>query len=188
MRHSDRILSTFLPYYQWRTQHEVHVGAPSGVALASLLYAPLDTGLAKHLVTLRGMRHADCLRQFFLENGFTLLEELPGEHLLVGLISRPWRCTGEIVRVDTMDQWLCCSTPRHARIISFFGVESTGRAESRLVTETRVFVEDPSARRRFEFYWLAVRPFSDFVRRAWLREAKKVAEREVLTASKLPSV
>jgi hypothetical protein len=45
-----------------------------------------------------------------------------------------------------------------------------------LSTETRVWLTDAQARRRFRAYWLVVRPFSGLVRRSWLRAAKRRAE------------
>jgi hypothetical protein len=45
-----------------------------------------------------------------------------------------------------------------------------------LTTETRVWAADPSSRRRFRLYWLAIRPFSGLIRRLWLREIKRTAE------------
>jgi hypothetical protein len=49
--------------------------------------------------------------------------------------------------------------------------------DGRLTTETRVWLTDARARRRFRAYWLVVRPLSGLVRRSWLRAAKKLAER-----------
>ena len=48
---------------------------------------------------------------------------------------------------------------------------------ARLETETRIFLTDSAARRRFAPYWLVVRPFSGLIRRRWLRAAKRRAER-----------
>ena len=45
-----------------------------------------------------------------------------------------------------------------------------------LSTETRVWAAHLSARRRFRFYWLAIRPFSGLIRRVWLRAIKRRAE------------
>jgi hypothetical protein len=47
---------------------------------------------------------------------------------------------------------------------------------ARLETETRVFLTDAAARRRFDAYWIVVRPFSGLIRRRWLRAAKHRAE------------
>lgn len=47
---------------------------------------------------------------------------------------------------------------------------------ARLETETRIYLTDASARRRFGAYWLVIRPFSGLTRRGWLRAAKKRAE------------
>ena len=48
---------------------------------------------------------------------------------------------------------------------------------SRLSTETRVYANTDSARRRFAVYWRIIRPGSDIIRRMWLRAIKERAER-----------
>ena len=62
-----------------------------------------------------------------------------------------------------------------------FPISASGEAPiscgARLETETRVFLTDAAARRRFGAYWLVVRPFSGLTRRLWLRAAKRRAER-----------
>jgi len=51
------------------------------------------------------------------------------------------------------------------------------RAEGgELSTETRIWLTDAAARRRFRAYGIVVRPFSGLVRRSWLRAAKRRAE------------
>jgi hypothetical protein len=45
-----------------------------------------------------------------------------------------------------------------------------------LETETRIYLTDAAARRRFGAYWLMIRPFSGLIRRLWLRAAKRRAE------------
>ena len=47
---------------------------------------------------------------------------------------------------------------------------------SRMETETRIFLTDVAARRRFAAYWLVVRPFSGLLRRSWLQAARRRAE------------
>lgn len=51
-----------------------------------------------------------------------------------------------------------------------------GFREGVLSTETRVWLTDARARRRFRAYWLVVRPFSGLVRRSWLAAARRRAE------------
>lgn len=47
---------------------------------------------------------------------------------------------------------------------------------SNIATETRVFANSDSARRRFAIYWRIIHPGSDIIRRMWLRAIKRRAE------------
>ncbi|MDQ6893855.1 MAG: hypothetical protein M3167_14380 [Acidobacteriota bacterium] len=50
-----------------------------------------------------------------------------------------------------------------------FLVRPDGRGGSLLSTETRVFANSPSARRKFAAYWRVIYPGSALIRRMWLR-------------------
>ena len=60
-----------------------------------------------------------------------------------------------------------------------FLVTSDERGGSIVSTETRVYVNDPSALRRFAVYWRVIHPGSDIIRRMWLRAIKRRAEGKV---------
>jgi hypothetical protein len=47
-----------------------------------------------------------------------------------------------------------------------------------VITETQVDAADETARWRFRGYWLVVGPFSCLIRRRWLRQIARAAERE----------
>ncbi|MEP6858175.1 MAG: hypothetical protein ABI994_07300, partial [Gemmatimonadales bacterium] len=58
-----------------------------------------------------------------------------------------------------------------------FLVTPDGRNGSLVSTETRVFANSPSARRRFARYWRLIYPGSALIRRMWLRAVKRRATR-----------
>jgi len=60
-----------------------------------------------------------------------------------------------------------------------FLVTSDERGGSIVSTETRVYVNDPSALRRFAVYWRVIHPGSDIIRRMWLRAIKRRAEGKI---------
>jgi hypothetical protein len=66
-------------------------------------------------------------------------------------------------------------TPGFALAAMNFRVTPIGPDASLVSTETRVFANDPTARRRFARYWLLIYPGSAFIRRMWLRAVKRRA-------------
>ena len=56
-----------------------------------------------------------------------------------------------------------------------FVVASDGGGGSVVSTETRVFANSPSARRRFAAYWRVIYPGSAIIRRMWLRAIQRRA-------------
>ncbi|HEV7517478.1 MAG TPA: hypothetical protein VGR07_14350 [Thermoanaerobaculia bacterium] len=66
--------------------------------------------------------------------------------------------------------------PGYAKAAINFRVEDDGNGWSRLVTETRVYATDASARRRFATYWRIIVPGSALIRRMWLAAVRDRAE------------
>jgi hypothetical protein len=154
-----------LPEYHHRERHSIAVGAPAGRALAAAREVQLaDLPVVRGLVRLRGMRPQagslwDAMR------GTSFRER--GDDTLVA-VGRPWQVRGGMREVDDFDAFVEPGYAKMAVDLRF--------ADGHLVTETRVFLTSPEARRRFRAYWLLIRPFSGLTRRLWLRAAKRRAE------------
>ena len=89
------------------------------------------------------------------------------------LIGRPWTPGGGL---RPGEDFVRFNEPGYAKMAMDLRALPDGEG-ARLETETRVFLTDAAARRRFAAYWLVVRPFSGLIRRRWLRAAKQRAER-----------
>jgi hypothetical protein len=154
-----RALDEFLPAYEFSERHSIEIGAPPeriDEALRAVTLA--DSPLTLALFRLRGMRRQ--AREPFLagmERMGDVLEDAPGEGIVLGLAGQFWRLRGG-ERDD-------------CKAVLDFRVQG-----SRLSTETRVQVSDAAARRKFARYWLVVRPFSGLTRRLILRAVKRRAE------------
>jgi hypothetical protein len=109
-----------------------------------------------------------------LRNGFVLLGERPGEELLIGVVGRFWRPSGDIVRL-TADEVRAFDRPGYAIGTWDFTLADDGDA-IRLATETRVRCTDEASRRSFRRYWTVVGPFSALIRREMLRSIRNAAE------------
>jgi hypothetical protein len=162
-------ISDALPVYHHGERHTIHVEATPERALAAARETTLaELPLVRVLSRLRGLRpgRGEIWNQF-LRAGFQPF----GADTLV-LVGRPWTRRGERRRVD---DFLAFAEPGWAKMALDVRALPEGRG-ARLETETRVYLTDRAARRRFAAYWLVVRPFSGLTRRSWLRAAKRRAE------------
>lgn len=163
-------LADALPVYHHSERHSVHVAATPSKALAAARATSLaDVPLVRALFRLRGLRAAPDgpLWDAMVAEGFQ-----PFRDDTLVLVGKPWSPRGRLRRVD---DFVAFSEPGWAKMALDLSAVAE-RDGARLETETRVFLTDRAARRRFAAYWLVVRPFSGLVRRRWLRAAKRRAE------------
>ena len=96
----------------------------------------------------------------------------------MGILGQFWKLSGgEFPRVVSAEEFLAFDRPDCAKAVLNFHIAMAGDGGARVSTETRVHVSDPSARRRFAFYWRAIYPGSALIRKMWLRAIKRRAER-----------
>jgi len=163
-------LTDALPVYHHQERHAIHVSATPERALAAAREARLeDVPLVKMLFKLRGLRAAPRgpLWDSLLAQGF----QTHGADTLV-LVGKPWSPRGSLRKVD---DFVAFAEPGYAKMAMDLRAVPDGDG-ARLETETRIYLTDASARRRFGAYWLVIRPFSGLVRRGWLKAAKRRAE------------
>ncbi|WP_369137927.1 hypothetical protein [Modestobacter versicolor] len=179
-------LDELLPHPDVTERHErlVHA-APRAVEAAfrelTLRDVPAVALLAAvrslpRLVTGAGRAAADRpLLDHALAAGFTVLHEVPGEEVVLGLVGRFWRPTGGVLRPRGRDWFLDFAEPGYAK----GAMSITLTAEdggTRVVTETWVRSTDAGARQAFARYWTVVSPFSGLIRRLLLRAVAARAE------------
>jgi len=163
-------LADALPVYHHHERHTIRVSATPERALAAARAARLeDVPVVSLLFKLRGLRAAarGPLWDALLAQGFQPL----GEDTLV-LVGKPWSPKGGTRRVD---DFVTFAEPGYAKMAMDLRAVPDGDG-ARLETETRIYLTDASARRRFGAYWLVIRPFSGLTRRGWLKAAKRRAE------------
>jgi hypothetical protein len=159
-----------LPVYHHHERHAIRVAATPARALAAARETRLDdVPLVRLLFRLRGLHAAPAgpVWDALLAEGFQPFDE--DTFVLVG---RPWSPRGSLRRVD---DFVGFAEPGYAKMALDLRSAPDGDG-ARLETETRVYLTDVHARRRFRAYWLVVRPFSALVRRSWLKAAKRRAE------------
>jgi len=177
------LLDRFLPEYDVHERHTVAIEAtPEAVMSALRGLRPRDLPLTVALMGLRSLPafvlRRERLLSFkapvidqFLEAGFVLLADEPGE-LVLGSVGRFWTLDGAIRRVPR-GEFAAFDEPGYAKgAINFRADGST------LSTETRVQATDDRARQGFSRYWRLISAGSSAIRLEWLRAIRRRAERD----------
>lgn len=169
------LIDDWLPEYDVGERHDivVPVGPERALELARNAPAASD-GIVRALVTARGMIARDqTIEGFFAAHRFVVLAETPTEWV-VGAVGAVWRPRGGLVPLADPDAWRAAEPCGTIKAAADFRAEPIPGG-SRLTTETRVKAMDDRARRLFRAYWIAVGPFSAFIRRRWLRGIQAAA-------------
>jgi hypothetical protein len=188
------LLDEYLPEFDVRTSYATRIVASPARVYASLWTANFDHwGVTRALYAVRTLasfpaRPLETWRRFrdelfrqrftldgMLSEGFALLEERPGEELVLGTVGRFWRARGELCTVSPV-RFRAPAPSGTAKAAWNFevGLRADGAAE--LKTETRVLCADVATRRHFRAYWMLIRPFSGLIRREMLAAVRSTAE------------
>jgi hypothetical protein len=117
------------------------------------------------------------LLEQFLDLGFVLLVDVPGEELAAGVIGQMWRRGGRTVIPSDGEAFVAFAEPGFVKVALTFRFIDQADGTTLAETETRVAATDPTARRGFGRYWWLIRGFSGLIRRDWLRATARRAER-----------
>lgn len=172
-----RPLDEFLPAYEFSERHRLAIDAPPERIDEALRRVSLsDIPVARALWAMRrlGRPWGDAKRPFVdgALKGAVVLDDVPGEGMILGLTGQFWRLRGGgDDRPRTADEFLDYARPDTCKAVIDFRIGS-----SSLSTETRVHVADPLSRRKFGRYWRVIRPFSGLIRILLLRAARRRAE------------
>lgn len=110
--------------------------------------------------------------QTLIDAGFGKLAEDPEREIVLGVIGKFWRPTGNLSPFSRED--FDRPVPAgFARAVWNFSVKEDEPGRTILSTETRVVCGDDASRRKFLRYWFLVRPFSGLIRRLMLRAVKR---------------
>ena len=154
-------LDAFLPAYEFSTRHMVSVTVDpirADRALRDVTFKEVPLVRALLLARGLGLRKAEDTVLGTMVPRATVLEDVPGEGLVLTLSGQFWRLRGRGPEAPA------------TAVIDFRALPGS------LATETRVHVSDPVSRRKFGHYWRVVRPFSGLIRMVVLRAAKRRAE------------
>jgi membrane protein implicated in regulation of membrane protease activity len=157
-----KALDAFLPSYEFAARYGITIDADAPVAEQAVRDVTFrEVPVVRMLLLLRGLGAARGDQRVLaaMARRGTVLDDVPGEGLVLGVRGRFWRVRGG------------GDEPEASAVVDF---RAGGGS---LTTETRVHVPDRVSRRRFARYWRLVGPFSGVTRKQILRAAKRRAER-----------
>ncbi len=183
--HSMKLISRYLPNYQFAEEHSLYVPASPGLVLdAASRPDVVDDPLARGLIALRelpnrlmgrlGLASALSSRPAFSASNFTFLGRDADRELAYGLAGRFWRSDYGLVEMAGAQDFEALDPAGLAKLVLNFTAHVEGDG-TRLTTHTRVWCKDPAAQRRFNAYWLLIRPASGLIRRRLLRRVHDAA-------------
>ncbi|MDH6590811.1 hypothetical protein M2165_000700 [Variovorax sp. TBS-050B] len=173
------LMDRYLPRYQFAEEHSLFVPAAPGIVLdAASRPEVVDDPVARHLIALRELPNrlagrlgfASALQQrpaFSLEE-FTPLGRDGDRELAFGLAGRFWRSDYGLVPLPDASAFAALDATGIAKLVLNFTALTEGSG-TRLTTRTRIWCGDETSRRRFNLYWLLIRPASGLIRRRLLR-------------------
>jgi hypothetical protein len=178
-------LDEFAPVWQFREFHTIAVAAPPARVFEAIERVRADEiFLFQMLIRIRGGgqpipqnirnagAHGESLIDVALHTTFVrLAEDVPRELVVGTVVGAPPGTRGPL----TPEIFQKPLPARFALATMNFIVKADGPSRSLVSTETRVFANSPSARRRFAAYWRVIYPGSAIIRRMWLRAIQRRA-------------
>jgi hypothetical protein len=177
-------LDQFAPVWQFSEFHTIRIAAPPPRVYEAIKQIRADEiFLFRTLTWIRrggrqlseGILNAgdrESLLDVATRNGFVWLADDPPRELVVGtVIVAPPGTRGQL----TPHVFQKRLPPGFVLAAMNFVVMPDANNSSIVSTETRVFANSPSTRRRFAMYWRLIYPGSAIIRRMWLRAVERRA-------------
>ena len=115
----------------------------------------------------------------FLNSGFILFAEHENQELVLGRIAQFWKLISDsIPRIDNTQEFLAFTNPSYAKAAMNFYVHRNHAGDEvvKFSTETRIYVPDQIARKKFARYWFVIHSFSAFSRKMLLSSKAAVGD------------
>jgi hypothetical protein len=183
---ADALLDRFMPDFEVRERHKVHVAAPAAVALTAATEIDLEScaiirAIFKGREWILHSKPDNTLRPRGLlaqtkSLGWGLLAELPGREIVMGSVTKPWEANA-VFRALPADEFAAFQEPGYVKIVWTLRADPAGEVESVFRTETRAAATDPEAREKFRWYWSFLSPGIIAIRTVMLPAVKAEAER-----------
>ena len=177
-------LDEFMPVWQFNERHTIRIDAPPARVFDAIkTVRASEISLFKALTWIRrGGRplpesilnagDSTPLLDVATRSGFVYLADDAPKEVVVGTVVVAPPGVQDTLTPETFKTPL---QPGFALAAMNFAVVPDGANASLVSTETRVFANSPSARKRFARYWRVIYPGSALIRRMWLRAVARRA-------------
>ena len=192
---ADPLLDRFMPVYEVRGRHQIHVAAPAADTLAAaremdLLQSPAVRAIvtARELILGATPDTRPRPRGLLAEVqalGWGVLADIPDREIVVGAVTQPWKAN-VVFRALPPGEFAAFDEPGFVKIVWTLRADPIGADESLFSTETRVVSTDASARARFRWYWSVFSPGMILIRWLSLGPLKADAERRARSQAERP--
>jgi len=182
----DCALDRFMPVYEVRERHQIHVAAPAATTLAAaremdLLQSPIVRAIVKARELILGAMPDTRPRPRGLlaevqALGWGILTDIPDREIVVGAVAQPWKAN-VVFRALPPDEFAAFDEPGCVKIVWTLRADPAGSDASLFSTETRVVATDAAARARFRWYWSLFSPGVILIRWVSLGSLQAEAER-----------
>ncbi|MBL7961448.1 hypothetical protein JNL27_14535 [bacterium] len=183
------VIDEFMPVFDVSKRYSIKVSAPVNNVYSALKDVNIyDSPLIRVLFFLRrlpaifksqnkGSTGNKLTISDISNSGFILLDEKCDDELVIGIVGKFWKLSGDIMPVSAK-LFRSFNEKGFAKAAWNFSVRPMGQAVTELSTETRVQCTDESSRKKFIRYWKLIGPFSGVVRREMMKLIKRNAEKE----------
>lgn len=166
------LIDKYLSAYDFNEFHSIKVIASAEGIYDKMLSCDISRSfLIRFLFRLRGMPKHLYTINHLTSMGFVKLDEQPGKEIVYGIVttSPTFNCCLSNISPASFIQNTNDSIIKAA---INFQLHKEGNSNHIISTETRVWCSSSAMRKRFRLYWLFVKPFSQVIRRAMLKQMK----------------
>jgi hypothetical protein len=167
----------YLPHAHVSTRHTIDINASLDQVfpIAETLNFK-KSRIIYWLFRLRGIPAGRNLNFQDLEKiNFIRLESIVQQEITFGLIGQFWTPTGKLKKFKP-EEFTAYNLPGYAKATWSFYFTKLNDFQTRIQTETRIFCPTAGTKRKFDFYWILIKPFSSLIRREILRAFKIQSE------------
>ena len=170
------LIDQILPKYDQRKYHQIEIRGDRKEVYQTVRSIDFsDSIIIRTLFRLRGLPATSTNLEGLLRVGFLLVQEIPHEEFVLGLVGKFWTLRAQLVKLDAV-QYGEFNQKGYAKLAWNFAIQDSAPGSVRLSTETRIVCTDDQSKSRFKLYWALIGRFSGLTRREMLRSVKRKIE------------